>query len=113
MYRSVPHIPDALISKITSRGPGVGSGNSLSSSLRSPRNTTPFMASSWYDVPQRYGMSIQLMSQIGYFRPTLVRLTYRPASASPRSGHPTPAHVYEYLDKCDWPPGHREFTKGG
>ena len=26
-----------------SRGPGVGSGNRLSSSLRSPRNTTPFM----------------------------------------------------------------------
>src|SRR5215475_3816913 len=51
MCRSEPHIPDALISKITSRGPGVGSGNSLSSSLRSPRNTTPFMASSWYDVP--------------------------------------------------------------
>src|SRR5262250_44350 len=36
-------MPDALISRITSRGPGVGSGNSLSSSLRSPRNTTPFM----------------------------------------------------------------------
>src|SRR6516165_1070377 len=44
-------MPEALISRITSRGPGVGSGNSLSSSLRSPRNTTPFMASSWYDVP--------------------------------------------------------------
>src|SRR5216683_2005085 len=39
-------MPDALISRITSRGPGVGSGNSLSSSLRSPRNTTPFMAAS-------------------------------------------------------------------
>src|SRR5437773_1532661 len=39
-------MPDALISRITSRGPGVGSGNSLSSSFRSPRNTTPFMASS-------------------------------------------------------------------
>src|SRR6266480_2973387 len=39
-------MPDALISRITSRGPGVGSGNSLSSSLRSPRNTTPFMQSS-------------------------------------------------------------------
>src|SRR6516225_2910138 len=35
--------PEALISRITWRGPGVGSGNSLSSSLRSPRNTTPFM----------------------------------------------------------------------
>src|SRR5215470_2970195 len=39
-------MPEALISKITSRGPGVGSGNSLNSSLRSPRNTTPFMISS-------------------------------------------------------------------
>src|SRR5512132_4014895 len=37
-------MPEALISRITSRGPGVGSGKSLSSSLRSPRNTTPFMA---------------------------------------------------------------------
>src|SRR3989475_13327949 len=37
-------MPEALISRITSRGPGVGSGNSLSSSFRSPRNTTPFMA---------------------------------------------------------------------
>src|ERR1700694_1816872 len=36
-------MPEALISRITSRGPGVGSGNSLSSSFRSPRNTTPFM----------------------------------------------------------------------
>src|SRR5262249_29682107 len=36
-------MPEALISRITSRGPGIGSGNSLSSSLRSPRNTTPFM----------------------------------------------------------------------
>ncbi len=39
-------MPEALISRITSLGPGVGSGNSLSSSLRSPRNTTPFMAAS-------------------------------------------------------------------
>src|SRR2546427_6834509 len=39
-------MPEALISRITSRGPGAGSGNSLSSSLRSPRNTTPFMVSS-------------------------------------------------------------------
>src|SRR5436190_20805328 len=39
-------MPDALVSRITSLGPGVGSGNSLSSSLRSPRNTTPFMAPS-------------------------------------------------------------------
>src|SRR6266849_10825685 len=39
-------MPEALISRITSRGPGVGSGNSLSSSFRSPRKTTPFMMSS-------------------------------------------------------------------
>src|SRR5262249_38898044 len=36
-------MPEALIARITSRGPGAGSGNSLSSSLRSPRNATPFM----------------------------------------------------------------------
>src|SRR5262245_8522631 len=44
-------MPDALISRITSRGPGVGSGKSLSSSLRSPRNTTPFMPASSRVVP--------------------------------------------------------------
>src|SRR5689334_10998361 len=36
-------MPEALISRTTSRGPGAGSGKSRSSSLRSPRNTTPFM----------------------------------------------------------------------
>src|SRR5438105_967830 len=39
-------MPEALISRITSRGPGIGSGKSLSSSFRSPRKTTPFMVSS-------------------------------------------------------------------
>src|ERR1700759_5428466 len=39
-------MPEALISSTTSRGPGGGSGNSRSSSLRSPTNTTPFMTSS-------------------------------------------------------------------
>src|SRR5215472_2622867 len=39
-------MPEALISRITSLGPGFGSGNSRSSSFRSPRNTTPFMAAS-------------------------------------------------------------------
>src|SRR5262245_53783765 len=39
-------MPEALISRITSRGPGAGSGNSLSSSFLSPRKTTPFMAAS-------------------------------------------------------------------
>src|SRR4030095_8022585 len=47
-------MPEALISSTTSRGPGVGSGNSRSSSFRSPRNTTPFMHDSccrWYCCP--------------------------------------------------------------
>src|SRR6185295_743021 len=43
-------MPEALISRITSRGPGVGSGKSLSSSFRSPRNTTPFMDGSSGDT---------------------------------------------------------------
>src|SRR6516164_3954548 len=38
-------MPDALISSTTSRGPGVGSGKSRSSSRLSPRNTTPFIES--------------------------------------------------------------------
>src|SRR5215475_2692225 len=48
-------MPEALISRITSREPGVGSGNSLSSSFRSPRNTTPFIRSSnaWVVVLDR------------------------------------------------------------
>src|SRR6186997_627290 len=40
-WRSLPHIPDALIATITSPGPGVGSGKSRSSNSRSPTNTTP------------------------------------------------------------------------
>src|SRR5215470_17503355 len=43
--RSLPHMPEALISNTTSPGPGVGSGNSRSSNRRSPRNTTPRIAS--------------------------------------------------------------------
>src|SRR5215470_8312366 len=37
-------MPEALISMTTSRGPGVGSGKSRSSSCRLPRKTTPCMA---------------------------------------------------------------------
>ena len=41
--RSLPHMPEALISSTTSPGPGAGSGNSRISTRRSPANTTPFM----------------------------------------------------------------------
>src|SRR5690348_3199865 len=51
-------MPEALISRITSRGPGVGSGKSRSSSLRSPRKTTPFMAPSG-------ALSYPLMARLG------------------------------------------------
>ena len=44
--RSEPHMPDAFISTTTSPGPGVGSGNVISSRPRSPVNTTPCMVSS-------------------------------------------------------------------
>src|SRR5262249_30716598 len=37
-------MPEALISSTTSPGPGVGSGNSASSSLRLPSNVTPRIA---------------------------------------------------------------------
>src|ERR1700736_6959496 len=39
-------MPEALMSSTTSPGPGVGSGNSVSSSLRLPRKVTARMASS-------------------------------------------------------------------
>src|SRR5215470_7666931 len=39
-------MPDALISSKTSPGPGVGSGNSTKSRLRSPVKTTPRMNAS-------------------------------------------------------------------
>src|SRR5215472_12759831 len=39
-------MPEALISSTTSPGPGVGSGNSMKSILRSPANTTARIASS-------------------------------------------------------------------
>src|SRR5262245_43765468 len=45
-------MPEALISRITSLGPGVGSANSLSSSFRSPRTTTPFMSGLLSHFPQ-------------------------------------------------------------
>src|SRR5262244_4446010 len=48
-------MPEAGISRITSLGPGVGSGKPLSSSLRSPRNTTPFMALLRGGYPQSVG----------------------------------------------------------
>src|SRR3954451_21625813 len=44
--RSLPHIPEAFISTTTSPSPGVGSGNCISSSWRSPVKTTPRIASS-------------------------------------------------------------------
>src|ERR1700761_4060002 len=37
-------MPDAMTAMTTSRGPGAGSGNSASASLRPPRNVTPRMA---------------------------------------------------------------------
>src|SRR3546814_2062202 len=37
-------MPEALISRTTSPGPGVGSGNSHSSTRRSPAKTTPFIS---------------------------------------------------------------------
>src|SRR6516165_4746775 len=44
--RSLPHMPEAFISTTTSSGPGVGSGNSISSISRSPVKTTPRIGSS-------------------------------------------------------------------
>lgn len=41
ILRSLPHKPDALTSTTTSPGPGVGSGKSMISSCRLPRNATP------------------------------------------------------------------------
>src|ERR1700674_2584058 len=60
-------MPEALISRITSRGPGVGSGNSLSSSFRSPRNTTPFMVFSLSPsaIFQRAGVGHDDLGSVG------------------------------------------------
>src|SRR2546423_1106294 len=43
--RSLPHMPEARMATTTSPGPGRGSANSRSSTLRSPRNTRPRMRS--------------------------------------------------------------------
>src|SRR4029453_10381318 len=40
-------MPEAFISRMTSPGPGLGSGNSRSSSSRSPRKTMPRMTASF------------------------------------------------------------------
>ena len=42
-FRSDPHIPEALISRTTSDGPGVGSRTSMKAILRSPAKLTPRM----------------------------------------------------------------------
>src|SRR5215470_10102053 len=46
-------MPEAFISTTTSPGPGVGSGNSISSISRSPVKTTPRIASSAWLKPYR------------------------------------------------------------
>src|SRR5574341_1565196 len=61
--RSLPHMPEALISNTTSPGPGVGSGNSRSSNRRSPRNTTPRISSP-YQEPGRLSQLPLLLAQI-------------------------------------------------
>src|SRR5262245_62953355 len=58
--RSLPHLPEALISNTTSPGPGVGSGNSRSSNRRSPRNTTPRISSPYDDHCAQRGLSLCL-----------------------------------------------------
>src|SRR3989440_12962871 len=45
-------MPEALMARTTSPGPGVGSGNSRSSSLRPPRKTMPFMSVSFAFVDE-------------------------------------------------------------
>src|SRR5262245_37799778 len=54
--RSLPHMPEALISNTTSPGPGVGSGNSRSSNRRLPRNTTPRIYSPYDDHYAQRGL---------------------------------------------------------
>src|SRR2546427_11441542 len=51
--RSLPHMPEALMAMTTSPGPGVGSGNSRSSSFRLPRKTMPFISVSFAFVDER------------------------------------------------------------
>src|SRR2546430_17628156 len=45
-------MPEALMARTTSPGPGVGSGTSRSSSLRPPRKTMPFMSVSFSFVDE-------------------------------------------------------------
>src|SRR5437588_6744394 len=68
--RSLPHIPEAFISTTTSPGPGVGSGNSISSISRSPVKTTPRIGSSAFHHDSRS-------------QPTL----FRPAARQPVTRH--------------------------
>src|SRR5439155_13073125 len=68
--RSLPHIPEAFISTTTSPGPGVGSGNSISSISRPPVKTTPRIGSSAFRHDWRN-------------QPTL----FRPAARQPLTRH--------------------------
>src|SRR6266852_1746867 len=58
--RSLPHMPEAFIYTTTSPGPGVGSGNSISSISRSPVKTTPRIASSALLVAKLRGRAYAL-----------------------------------------------------
>src|SRR5579862_8333621 len=84
--RSLPHMPEAFISMTTSPSPGVGSGKFISSSWRSPVNTTPRILSSWPDLslviplPSMLACAVSRRQAIGGGRMRRARLS-RPVAA--------------------------------
>src|SRR6266566_4280684 len=62
-------MPEALMSSTTSPGPGAGSGNSVSSSLRLPRKVTARMASSCLLLPRSEAQCA--LEPLGVQRPDL------------------------------------------
>src|SRR5262249_18740572 len=74
-------MPDARISRTTSRGPAGGAGTSLTSSFRSPRNSTPSMA------PPGVGAVIPLPGMSGF--PRLSGLWPRAISRAGGMGMPS------------------------
>src|SRR5437763_2955819 len=66
--KSLPHMPEAFISTTTSPSPGVGSGNCISSSWRSPVKTTPRIPSSASLLAKRSAASLARFAEPGYWQ---------------------------------------------
>src|SRR4051794_32081365 len=119
-WRSLPHMPEAFISTTTSPGPGVGSGNSISSISRSPLKTTPRIASSTfleaYIEETAYALSAGDATGAGPRKAT--RRATRLRGGSPDADQQAPSRIsagrygVRMVDPARLPAGHRAEDPG-